>query len=373
MTVPLVSVIIPCRDAGATLRRCLESVYAQTHPRLEVVVVDNGSGDDSVNIVEGLAARHDTPLTLAHCPVPGANNARNQGFGLARGDYIQWLDTDDTIHPHKVALQVNALERHGSATVAYGDWRWRFPLSGHDWRSQAQAIVSGSTAVAYGVRRWVLSSTPSRHLERRLRLAQFDDFLLRLLQDMWLPPNAYLLHRSVAERLHGIEAFHPRRRVAMDREYISLAAVLGAEFLHVPGAWADYFTWRPDQLSRTVPVAERGRELADIFTRLHVIATRPGAPALTDAHHFLLQQDWGLWSLTTPFPGPPPREGPREQWDEAILATLRHNPRSRLLEGHAKVVAHHIPALWERHLEILQALHRLAAAGALRTAPGVSP
>lgn len=121
--------------------------------------MDNGSGDDTVNIINGLAARHDTPLTLDHCPTPGANHARNRGFGLARGDFIQWLDADDALHPEKIARQVAALQHHPPATVAYGDWRWRFPLPAEDWRTAAQTIAANATAVAYGQRRWVIPRT----------------------------------------------------------------------------------------------------------------------------------------------------------------------------------------------------------------------
>ena len=96
---PLVSVIIPCYNASRFLAEAIESVLAQTHENLELVVVDDGSTDDSREIVRGFGER------VRSEPLPhnqGVNFARNRGVEVARGEFVQFLDSDDLLRPEKI-------------------------------------------------------------------------------------------------------------------------------------------------------------------------------------------------------------------------------------------------------------------------------
>ena len=90
--VPTVSVIVPSHNHGAFLDATLRSVYAQSWPELDVIVVDDGSTDDTV---ARLVRWRERGVRVEHQPQGGASAARNRGVALARGDYIAFLDADD--------------------------------------------------------------------------------------------------------------------------------------------------------------------------------------------------------------------------------------------------------------------------------------
>lgn len=102
----LVSVIVPAFNAAATLEATLQSVRAQTHSRLEIIVVDDGSTDTTAALVETLG-RTEPRLTLIRQENAGVAAARNAGLARAQGDYVSWLDADDLWHPTKLAKQLD--------------------------------------------------------------------------------------------------------------------------------------------------------------------------------------------------------------------------------------------------------------------------
>ena len=103
---PSVSVIVPAFNAEATLAATLDSALTQTHSPLEVIVVDDGSTDDTVALVDRLM-RRDPRLALIRQKNAGVAAARNAGLAQARGDYVAWLDADDLWHPTKLARQLD--------------------------------------------------------------------------------------------------------------------------------------------------------------------------------------------------------------------------------------------------------------------------
>src|SRR5436305_13151606 len=105
---PLVSVIMPCFNAGRMLRPALASVFGQTYANLELIFVDNNSTDGSLATAREMAASAGRPATITACATQGVNHARNHGYALARGDYLQWIDADDAMPPDKIALQIAA-------------------------------------------------------------------------------------------------------------------------------------------------------------------------------------------------------------------------------------------------------------------------
>ena len=116
---PLVSIIIPCHNAARWLRAALESALAQTWRELEVIVIDDGSSDDSALIARSFEPRG----VLVHTqPNRGASAARNHGLKMARGEFIQFLDADDLLTPDKIAAQVERLQRNGMNCVATCRW-----------------------------------------------------------------------------------------------------------------------------------------------------------------------------------------------------------------------------------------------------------
>jgi lipopolysaccharide transport system ATP-binding protein len=101
----LVSVVIPAHNAAATLAETIRSVQAQTYPRIEILVVDDGSTDDTADIAASFAAA-DSRVRFLRQANAGVAAARNTGIQAARGAFIAPLDADDLWHPEKLAAQV---------------------------------------------------------------------------------------------------------------------------------------------------------------------------------------------------------------------------------------------------------------------------
>lgn len=116
---PLVSIVIPCYNAAAWLAATLESAVAQTWPYREIIVVDDGSTDDSITIAAKFAEHG---VQLIRQRNAGAAAARNTALRAARGEYVQFLDADDLIAPEKIARQLAVLANAPSGTVAAGAW-----------------------------------------------------------------------------------------------------------------------------------------------------------------------------------------------------------------------------------------------------------
>jgi GT2 family glycosyltransferase len=113
---PLVSVITPTLDPGDRLQRCIESVRAQTYPRIEHVVVDGGSKDGTVGFLEESAG-----LVWISETDSGQASAINKGFRLATGSILGWLNADDRLTPEAVDLVVDALRREPAVGWVFGD------------------------------------------------------------------------------------------------------------------------------------------------------------------------------------------------------------------------------------------------------------
>jgi len=101
---PLVSVVIPCYNSQAYVGEAIRSALDQTHKNLEVIVIDDGSNDASLQVIKsfGQSVRWETG------PNRGAPAARNRGAELARGEFIQFLDADDLLLPEKVETCLHA-------------------------------------------------------------------------------------------------------------------------------------------------------------------------------------------------------------------------------------------------------------------------
>lgn len=118
---PEVSVIIPIHNAGRWLDATLASVAAQTCRDLEIILVDDGSTDNSREVAEAFAAGRDDTMLLTQ-PNSGASAARNRGLRHARGRYVQFLDADDLLAADKIEHQVQRLRQTAGCAVASAAW-----------------------------------------------------------------------------------------------------------------------------------------------------------------------------------------------------------------------------------------------------------
>lgn len=104
---PLVSILIPAFNAEPWIAETIQSALGQTWQQKEIVVVDDGSTDQTLAIARKFASEK---LTITTQPNQGAAATRNKAFSLSQGDYVQWLDADDLLAPDKVAMQMEALD-----------------------------------------------------------------------------------------------------------------------------------------------------------------------------------------------------------------------------------------------------------------------
>jgi len=216
---PLVSVVVPCWNAGEWIGETIESVVAQPSLGLDIVLVDDGSDDDSVAIAEAAAGGALQVVRQAH---RGVSAARNAGTRAARCAFIQYLDADDLLLPGTIAARVEALERTG-ADVAYCDWtRW-------------QRQLDGSFAATEEVSR-TLSTRPD----------------VDLLTGGWWPPGAVLYRRSIVDRIGDWREDLP---VIQDARFLLDAALHGARFVHVAAVGLKYRVHGSESVSRRSPTA----------------------------------------------------------------------------------------------------------------------
>lgn len=119
---PLVSILIPAYNAERWIGDAIRSALAQTWPRVEIVIVDDGSRDRTLEIARQFASRDVSVVTQEN---QGASMARNRAFEHCQGDYIQWLDADDLLAPDKIARQMEvASEVAGKRIVLSSAWAY---------------------------------------------------------------------------------------------------------------------------------------------------------------------------------------------------------------------------------------------------------
>lgn len=121
MTNPLVSIIVPVYNAQKGLSRCLESICSQTYQELEIIVLNDGSTDDSLAICEQFRAK-DPRLVVVDKENEGVSRTRNAGLALAQGDYIQFADSDDVLDPDYTQNLVQAALQHSADLVIAPYW-----------------------------------------------------------------------------------------------------------------------------------------------------------------------------------------------------------------------------------------------------------
>lgn len=115
----LVSVVMPARNAARTIESAIASVRAQTDPRWELIVVDDGSTDGTATLVERLAAEDPRIRLLRNAVAAGPGPARNRAIGDARGRWLAFLDSDDLWDPAKLERQLAFMHARGAALGAH--------------------------------------------------------------------------------------------------------------------------------------------------------------------------------------------------------------------------------------------------------------
>jgi glycosyltransferase involved in cell wall biosynthesis len=145
----LVSVVIPAFNVEEWLPEAIDSVLQQTYQDLEIVVVDDGSTDRTAAVAEESLRRGRFPYRILSQSNQGAAAARNRGWQAAQGPWVQFLDSDDRLHPRKIEIQMECGLDHRVSDVIYSDWE-RLVWTGGTWSGDGniRTPTIGSDALA---------------------------------------------------------------------------------------------------------------------------------------------------------------------------------------------------------------------------------
>src|SRR5262245_46996056 len=213
----LVSVIIPCHNAERFLAETLESVFAQTYPYTEIIVVDDGSTDSSAKLIEAYGDRVKAEFGARR----GGSAARNRGTALSCGEFIQYLDADDLLMPDALEQRIAALLKT-DGDVAYSDWE---------------------TLVEIGSGEFEVGERVVRRIENFHATPE-----MAILIGFWVPLAGLVYRRSIVEKIGG---WKESLSVMQDGRFFQDAVLAGARFVYVPHVGARYRVHRAS-LSRCI-------------------------------------------------------------------------------------------------------------------------
>jgi glycosyltransferase involved in cell wall biosynthesis len=237
---PHVSVIIPLYNARHWIEETLESIVRQTYPleHIEVLVVDDASTDDSVAIANAFLAEHGLQGRVIAKPAnAGPSAARNTGLQAASGEWIQFVDSDDLLAPHKLAAQASVARRAADdVAVVYCQWQHYAERDGA-WGPNDQPV--------------------SPNVD--------DDPVLRILQDFWFGyVGPTLIRTSVLRQMGGLnEQLH----LGEDVDLMLRIAMAGYTFRKVEvDEPAFFYRDTPDsQWRRAIANPRSMRDLVRVF------------------------------------------------------------------------------------------------------------
>ncbi|AVH62370.1 MULTISPECIES: glycosyltransferase family 2 protein [unclassified Nostoc] len=215
-----VSVVIPCYNAYSFVEKTIISALDQITQQDEVIVIDDGSTDDSADIILSFGNK----IRAYFGANQGASAARNRGTDIAQGKFIQYLDADDLLRADALEKRVNALEASG-ADVAYSDW---------------QKLHENETG----------EFLPGNVIARKIEDVHPDP-QIALFTNFWAPPAALLYRREIVDAIGGWNESLP---IIQDARFLLDAALVGGKFVYVPGVGADYRVHKNKSLSSRDPV-----------------------------------------------------------------------------------------------------------------------
>ncbi|MBF2073959.1 MAG: glycosyltransferase [Synechococcales cyanobacterium C42_A2020_086] len=227
MTSSSVSVVIPTYNCARYLGEAIDSVLQQTHPAAELIVVDDGSTDETADVLQ----RYGERLQVIRQTNQGVAVARNQGIRQARGEWIAFLDADDYFLPDKLAAQMAIAAQHPRAGIVHSGWQ--------------RITATGEPLIT--VKLW--QQVPQLNLEGWLR---------------WKPvlPSAMLFRRAWLEQAGG---FDPRFPPAEDTELVLRLARMGCEAVWLPQVTVCYRQHGESAMHQGLPQARSLMAVIDHF------------------------------------------------------------------------------------------------------------
>ncbi len=231
---PLVSILIPAYNAEKWLRDTIQSAAGQTWPKKEIIIVDDGSKDNTLQVAKTFESKSVKVVAQEN---RGASAARNGALSLAQGEYIQWLDADDLLAPDKIALQIKRAEMRKNKKILYSS--------------------------AFGT--FYCRTKTAKYLPTVLweDLLPADWLVRKFSTDMWMNPAVWLVNRELTE-VAG--PWDERLSLDDDGEYFARIVAASEYVEFVREARSLYRQWATGSLSRSTSE----KALRSLFLSLHL-------------------------------------------------------------------------------------------------------
>jgi glycosyltransferase involved in cell wall biosynthesis len=257
---PLVSILIPCFNAERWIAQAIESALAQTWSGKEVIVIDDGSTDGSLDIIKRFEGR----IRWETGPNRGSNATRNSLLALARGHWLQYLDADDYLLPEKLTRQVEFAQERPNVDVIYSPVAWK--------RIENGAVVCTETPIPEPRDPWVLLA-------------------------LWhLPQTGGALWRKVA--IESVGGWRVGQPCCQEHELYYRLLEADAHFEYCAGCLAVYRDLEHDGRITRKPRGEFVRQRLTILDRVEehleqrLLLTPIRRQAVNDARHELARSLW---------------------------------------------------------------------------------
>lgn len=240
---PQISVIIPAYNSEKTIQLTIKSVLAQTFTDLEIIVINDGSNDRTVEVVQQIP---DPRVNIYSYPNGGPATSRNRGIIKSQGEYLSFIDADDLWTPDKLAVQYQILQDHSQAAVAY---------SGTDWIDEqgsflhhASALNPSGDVYAYALL-YNLFGSGSNFLVRREALftvKESDQDFNSFFDEFTKPSEDWDLCIRLAKKYEFMAV--PQIQILYRRSFNSLSSQLAQQEQGTTRALRKAFNQAPDNL-----------------------------------------------------------------------------------------------------------------------------
>lgn len=227
MAKPTCSIIIPTYNHGGYIERSVECALRQTYPNVEVVVIDDGSTDDTADRIKKFGSR----IVYHRKENAGLGAARNTGVELSGGEFLQFLDADDTIHETKLEMQLPIIEADEDVAVVYSDC--------------------------------TCTSQDGEVIENTSYTLRDDEDAMTIL----LKRTLFSVHSAVVRKSAVVEAgmFDTARTAQEDWELWLKIALHGHKYRYLPGNLAHYDQSGSEIITNTELMYRRTKHLLDKF------------------------------------------------------------------------------------------------------------
>jgi glycosyltransferase involved in cell wall biosynthesis len=234
---PLVSILIPAYNAGPFIAGTIRSAQRQLWPRKEIIVVDDGSKDNTLAVARKFAGPEVTVVTQKNA---GAATARNHAFSLAQGDYIQWLDADDLLAADKISRQMEVAEGCADKKKLFSSEWGQFM-----YRPRCARFKTTALCADQGPLEWLLH---------------------KMGENLHMQPATWLVSRELTE---AAGKWDERLSLDDDGEYFCRVILSSSGIRFVPGAKSFYRLSGVSSLSN-VDQSDKKLESLWLSMRLHV-------------------------------------------------------------------------------------------------------